>query len=234
MCTRRVRVLLAPSLRISSSANSSRSNDFITAGSKCWPALVSTKAWGRRSNSCAPINFSSVITCRDNALCEIKSALAAAVKLKCLATPSKARSAFRGSHLRSMCESPISSRYPGFRVADGTLLIGNDGLRRQVQMICGPQSGGRQYQQRQAQRSCVRGVSAGEPVAHQSDHPWRNDQIQYVGNQQRDGNEHVAHMTRGQIVQQPKTGADVEVNGRYEEPEHRFAEDERVRPIRNE
>ena len=38
--------VVAPSLRMSSSAYSSRSKDFMTAGSRCWPALVSTSACG--------------------------------------------------------------------------------------------------------------------------------------------------------------------------------------------
>ncbi len=68
----------------------------MTAGSSSCPALVSTSACGLRSNSCAPISFSSAITWRDKALCEISSALAAAVKLECLATPSKARKRVQG------------------------------------------------------------------------------------------------------------------------------------------
>ena len=74
----------------------------MTAGSRCWPAFVRTRACGRRSNNCAPINFSSAITWRDSALWEINKALAAAVKLLCLATPSNARSAFSGSQRRSI------------------------------------------------------------------------------------------------------------------------------------
>ena len=54
ICTRRVRCVGAPSLRMSSSAYSSRSKDFTTAGSRCWPALVSVSACGRRSKSCTP------------------------------------------------------------------------------------------------------------------------------------------------------------------------------------
>ncbi len=76
--------VVAPSLRMSSSAYSRRSKDFMTAGSRCCPAFVSTSACGWRSKSCAPINFSSAITWRDKALCEINSALAAAVKLRVL------------------------------------------------------------------------------------------------------------------------------------------------------
>ena len=74
----------------------------MTAGKRCCPALVSTRACGLRSKSWVPINFSSAITWRDKALCEINSALAAAVKLECLATPSKARNAFSGSQRRSI------------------------------------------------------------------------------------------------------------------------------------
>src|SRR6266853_3841182 len=87
---------------MSSSAYSSRSKDFTTAGSRCWPALVRVSACGRRSTSGTPVRRSSAMTCRDRALWEINKAFAAAVKLPCLATPSKARSAFSGSQRRSM------------------------------------------------------------------------------------------------------------------------------------
>jgi hypothetical protein len=87
---------------MSSSAYSNRSKDFMTAGRRCCPALVSTRACGLRSNNWVPISFSSAITWRDRALCEINKALAAAVKLECLATPSKARKAFSGSQRRSI------------------------------------------------------------------------------------------------------------------------------------
>ena len=112
ICTRSVRCVGAPSLRMSSSAYSSRSKDFTTAGSRCWPALVSVRACGRRSNSCTPVRRSSAMTWRDRALCEMSSALAAAVKLPCLATPSKARSAFSGSQRRSMVFLLIGLRIP--------------------------------------------------------------------------------------------------------------------------
>src|SRR6266850_2273270 len=42
------------------------------------------------------------MTCRDSALCEISRALAAPVKLPCLATASKARKALSGSQRRSI------------------------------------------------------------------------------------------------------------------------------------
>src|SRR6267154_1999895 len=212
MCTRSVRVPVAPSLRKSSSAYSRRSKDFMTAGSRCWPALVSTKECGRRSNNCTPTIFSSAITWRDNALCDISSALAAAVKLKCLATPSKARRAFNGSHRRSRCELVIS-RCPGFCIADCALLIGDDGSRCQIQMICGPKSGGCQYQQRRPQRSCVGRPWSREPVAQEADRPGSNDQIQNVGDQQRYGDKHVAHAARREIVEQAETRTDIKVNG---------------------
>jgi hypothetical protein len=79
-----------------------QANDLMTAGNRSCPAFVNTNACGRRSKSCAPINFSSAMTCLDKALWDISNALAAAVKLRCLATPSKARSAFNGSQRRSI------------------------------------------------------------------------------------------------------------------------------------
>ena len=109
ICTRKVRRVGAPSLRMSSSAYSKRSNDFMMAGSRYWPALVRTKACGRRSKSCCPSSFSSAMTWRESALCEISKALAAAVKLPCLATPSKARNAFKGSQRRSIGESLMNT-----------------------------------------------------------------------------------------------------------------------------
>src|SRR6185312_9304224 len=87
---------------MSSRAYSSRSKDFTTAGSRCCPAFVNDRAWGLRSNSCTPTRRSSAMTWRDNALWEISNAFAAAVKLPCFATPSKARNAFKGSQRRSM------------------------------------------------------------------------------------------------------------------------------------
>src|SRR5579862_4431204 len=59
------------------------------------------------------------MTWRDSALWEISSALAAAVKLPCFATPSNARNAFKGSQRRSIAlvrkvlllsEAPSGSR----------------------------------------------------------------------------------------------------------------------------
>ena len=76
-----------PSLRMSSSAYSRRSKDLVTAGSRCWPALVNTSECGRRSKSCTPISRSSAMTCRDSALWEISSAFAAAVKLSAWRRP---------------------------------------------------------------------------------------------------------------------------------------------------
>src|SRR5579864_4294556 len=102
ICTRRVRCTGAPSLRMSSSAYSSLSKDLATAGSRCCPALVRVSACGLRSNSGTPVSRSSAITWRESALWEMSSALAAAVKLPCFATPSKARNALRGSQRRSI------------------------------------------------------------------------------------------------------------------------------------
>jgi len=48
------------------------------------------------------MSFSIEITWRDSALCEMRSALAAPVKLACLATASNARSALSGSQRRSI------------------------------------------------------------------------------------------------------------------------------------
>ncbi len=47
-------------------------------------------------------------------------------------------------------------RSPGLGIADGALLIGDDGLRRQVQMIRRPESRGSQNQQGHAQRRRIR------------------------------------------------------------------------------
>src|ERR1700736_559147 len=152
ICTRRVLKVVEPSLRMSSMAYSRRSKEFMTAGRRCCPALVSTSACGFRANSWVQISFSSAITWRDKALCEINSALAAAVKLECLATPSKARNAFSGSQRRSMVVLPITSRSPALRVADGAFLISDDGLGRQIQMIRRPKPGGGQDQHCHPQR----------------------------------------------------------------------------------
>src|ERR1700726_942819 len=162
----------------------SRSNDFTTAGSRCWPALVRVSACGRRSKSCTPVRRSSAMTCRDKALCEINSALAAAVKLECLATPSKARNAFSGSQRRSMVVLPIASRSPALRVTDGAFLIRDDGLGRQIQMIRRPKSGGGQDQHCHPQRGGVDPMTARKPDAQCAYQLGSDDQIEHVGDQQ--------------------------------------------------
>src|SRR5882724_2517777 len=190
ICTRRVLKVVDPSLRISSRAYSRRSKDFMTAGRRCCPAFVSTSACGLRSNSWVPINFSRAITCRDKALCEINSALAAAVKLACLATPSKARNAFSGSQRRSMVVLPIASRSPALRVTDGAFLISDDGLGRQIQMIRRPKSGGGQDQHCHPQRGGVDPMTAGKPDAQCAYQLGSDDQIEHIGDQQGYRNEH--------------------------------------------
>src|SRR5580658_9620582 len=204
ICTRSVRRAGVPSLRMSSRAYSKRSKDFMTAGSRCWPALVSTRACGRRSKSCTPTSFSSAITCLDSALCEINRAFAAAVKLECFATPSKARNAFSGSQRRSMGVLAIALRTPSLGVADSAVLVFQDGPGGQVQMVGGPKARGREHQEGYPQRSRVRAGRAGKEVAYAAENPGCDHQVQDIGDQQRNGDKHVTHMAGRQIVQQSK------------------------------
>src|SRR5277367_96541 len=103
-------------------------------------------------------------------------------------------------------------RGPGLRIADGALLIRDDGSSRQVQMIGRPKPGWGQYEHGRAQRGRIGGVSAGKPIAQYAYDPGRDDQIQDVGDQQRYRDEHIAHVARGKIIEQSETRSDVEIN----------------------
>ena len=46
-----------------------------------------------------------------------------------------------------------------------------------------------------------------------------DDEVAHIGHEQRESAEHGAHARLGEIVQQPEAGTDVEVDGRYEDPE---------------
>src|SRR3984957_3414247 len=236
ICTRSVRSVAEPSLRMSSSAYSNRSKDFMTAGKRCCPALVSTRACGFRSNSWVPTSFSSAITWRDRALCEINSALAAAVKLECLATPSKARNAFNGSQRRSIVVFAIRASLgrprPGVR--NRPFLIGDNGLGREEKMIGRPKSGGSQNQHGHPQRRCVDRMTGRKPDAQHAHQFRRDDQVEDVGDQKGHRNEHRAHVARGKIVEQPEARSNVEVDGRDKNPKHDFCDEERVCPVGNE